>query len=97
MKVIDQLPHGTELQLKRISVEGNKITQEQQYETEDLELWMRDPVEFIHELMANPELDHMVSCVLERVFSDAEGKSRQYDEMWIGDWWWEMQVSGSFN
>ncbi|KAG1763526.1 hypothetical protein EDD22DRAFT_979343 [Suillus occidentalis] len=91
MKAIDQLPRGTEWQLKRISVEGNKLTNEQQYETEDLELWMRDPVECIRELMGNPEFDHMVSYAPERVFSDAEGKTRRYDEMWTGDWWWEMQ------
>jgi hypothetical protein len=97
MKAIDQLPRGTEWQLKRISVEGNKLTNEQQYETEDLELWMRDPVECIRELMGNPEFDHMVSYAPERVFSDAEGKTRRYDEMWTGDWWWEMQVSASVN
>ncbi|KAG1763516.1 hypothetical protein EDD22DRAFT_846347 [Suillus occidentalis] len=91
MKAIDKLPHDTEWQLKRISVEGNKLTQGQQYETKDLELWMRDPVECICELMANPEFGHMVSYVPERVFSDAEGKSRWYDEMWTDDWWWEMQ------
>ncbi|KAG2028794.1 hypothetical protein BDR03DRAFT_1019341 [Suillus americanus] len=91
MKAIDQLPRGTEWQLKRISVEGNKLTNERQYETEDLELWMRDPVECIRELMGNPEFDHMVSYAPERVFSDVEGKTRRFDEMWTGDWWWEMQ------
>ncbi|KAG0692373.1 hypothetical protein DFH29DRAFT_985800 [Suillus ampliporus] len=91
MKAINQLLRGTEWQLKRISVEGNKLTNEVKYETEDLELWMRDPVECIHELMANPEFNHMVSYVPERVFSDAEGKTRWFDEMWTGDWWWEMQ------
>lgn len=58
---------------------------ERQYETEDLELWMRDPVECIRELMGNPEFDHMVSYAPERVFSDVEGKTRRFDEMWTGD------------
>ncbi|KAG1721587.1 uncharacterized protein EDB91DRAFT_1240293 [Suillus paluster] len=75
MKAIDQLPRGTEWQLKRIS------------------MW--DLVECIRELMGNPEFDHMVSYAPERVFSDAEGKTRWFDEMWTGDWWWEMQLSAS--
>jgi hypothetical protein len=97
MKAIDQLPHSTDWQSKRISVEGNKLTNEWQYKTEDLELWMQDPVECIHKLMGNPEFNHMVSYAPERVFSDAEGKTRQFDKMWTGDWLWEMQVSTSVN
>ncbi|KAG1835333.1 hypothetical protein DFJ58DRAFT_908621 [Suillus subalutaceus] len=91
MKAIDQLSRGTEWQLKRITVQGNKLTNNGQCKTKDLELWLRDPVDCIHELMANPEFDHMVSYVPERVFADVEGKTRWYDEMWTGDWWWEMQ------
>ncbi|KAG1867160.1 hypothetical protein DFJ58DRAFT_714433 [Suillus subalutaceus] len=91
MKAIDQLPRGTEWQLKRINVEGNKLTNDGHCETEDLELWLRDPVDCICELMANPEFDRMVSYAPERVFADAEGKTRRFDEMWTGNWWWEMQ------
>ncbi|KAG1850657.1 hypothetical protein F4604DRAFT_1592754 [Suillus subluteus] len=91
MKAIDQLPRGTEWQLKRITVQGNKLTNNGQCETEDLELWLQDPVDCICELMANPEFDRMVSYAPERVFADMEGKTRRYDEMWTGDWWWEMQ------
>ena len=29
----------------------------------------------------------------EKVYTDKEGLNRRYDEMWTGDWWWEMQVS----
>ncbi|KAG1852292.1 hypothetical protein DFJ58DRAFT_906413 [Suillus subalutaceus] len=54
-------PAGTEWQLKRINVEGNKLTNDGHCETEDLELWLRDPVDCICELMANPEFDRMVS------------------------------------
>ncbi|KAG1845205.1 hypothetical protein F4604DRAFT_1884337 [Suillus subluteus] len=77
--------------LKRITVQGNKLTNNGQCETEDLELWLRDPVDCIRKLMANPEFDCMVSYAPERVFADVEGKTRRYDEMWTGDWWWEMQ------
>jgi hypothetical protein len=82
MKAIDKLPRGTEWQLKRIQVKGNSA----QAEGEDLELWLRNPVDCIRELMANPEFDGKVSYSPERVFVDAEGKVRQYDEMWTGEW-----------
>ncbi|KAG1799690.1 uncharacterized protein HD556DRAFT_1430484 [Suillus plorans] len=87
MKAIDKLPRGTEWQLKRIQVKGNSG----QAEGEDLELWLRNPVDCIRELMANPEFDGKVSYSPERVFADAEGTVRQYDEMWTGEWWWETQ------
>ncbi|KAG1897043.1 uncharacterized protein F5891DRAFT_1130084 [Suillus fuscotomentosus] len=43
----------------------------------DLELWRRDPVECIHELIGNP------------AFKD--GKVHIYNEMWTCDLWWDMQ------
>ncbi|KAG2048204.1 hypothetical protein BDR06DRAFT_976173 [Suillus hirtellus] len=91
MKAIDQLPHGMEWQLKRISVEGNKLTDDGQHETEKLELWLQDPVDCICKLMADLEFDQLVLYVPERVFADMEGKTRWFDKMWTGDWWWEMQ------
>ena len=29
----------------------------------------------------------------EMLFSDSDGQKRMYDEMWTGDWWWDIQVS----
>jgi hypothetical protein len=31
--------------------------------------------------------------VPEKVFSNADGSNRVFDEMWTADWWWEVQVS----
>ncbi|KAG1789923.1 uncharacterized protein HD556DRAFT_1446500 [Suillus plorans] len=90
MKSVDKLPHGTEWKLKRINVEGN-LLRNGQCEREELELWLRNPVDCIRELMANAEFNGVVSYTPERVFADVEGKVRQFDEMWTGDWWWEMQ------
>lgn len=93
LKAIDKLPRATEWELKKINVVGNRTANDGQRETEDLELWLRNPVDCIRELMSNPEFDQGVSYVPERVFADEEGKTRVFDEMWTGDWWWEMQVS----
>ncbi|KAG1760002.1 hypothetical protein EDD22DRAFT_1044069 [Suillus occidentalis] len=91
LKAIDKLPRATEWELKKINVVGNRTANDGQRETEDLELWLRNPVDCIRELMSNPEFDQGVSYVPERVFADEEGKTRVFDEMWTGDWWWEMQ------
>jgi hypothetical protein len=28
----------------------------------------------------------------EKAYEDPEGKNRIFDEMWSGDWWWDLQV-----
>ncbi|KAG1785770.1 uncharacterized protein HD556DRAFT_1434999 [Suillus plorans] len=92
MKAVDQLPRGTEWMLKKITVKGNIVSNSGQRESEELELWLRDPVDCIRELMGNSEFKNMVSYTPERVFADEEGKTCMFDEMWTGEWWWEMQV-----
>ncbi|KAG1721614.1 hypothetical protein EDB19DRAFT_1898301 [Suillus lakei] len=59
---------------------------------EEFELFMRDPVECIKELWANPAyLDHLTYAP-ERRFTD-EGKVECiYDELMSGDWSWEAQT-----
>ena len=59
---------------------------------EDLELWFRDPVDCVSELLANPAFINYISYAPERVYSDNEGKERIYDEAWTANWWWDMQV-----
>ncbi|KAG2143455.1 uncharacterized protein EDB93DRAFT_1241482 [Suillus bovinus] len=77
LKAINKLPHATKWKLEKISVVGNRIGNDGQHETEDLELWLCNP--------------KGVSYAPERVFADEEGKTCMFDEMWTGDWWWEMQ------
>lgn len=62
---------------------------------EELELWRRDPVECVKDLMGNPAFRDHMSYVPEEVFADSEGTSRIYDKMWTGEWWWKMQVSAT--
>jgi hypothetical protein len=65
-------------------------------ESEELELWMRDPVACIRELIGNPAFNGSVAYTPEKVYVDQEGQERQYDKMWSGDWWWKTQVRRSF-
>ena len=60
--------------------------------SEKLELWRRDPVECVRELLGNPALKNYLKYAPERVYEDSEGNSRVYDEMWTANWWWDTQV-----
>jgi hypothetical protein len=60
---------------------------------EKLELWRRDPIECVRELMGNPMFKDMLKYAPEKTYFDPDGKNRIYDEMWSADWWWDTQVS----
>jgi hypothetical protein len=59
---------------------------------EELELWRRDPVECIRELIGNPAFRDVMRYTPECIYADEEGHDRIIDEMWTGDWWWSFQV-----
>ncbi|KAG6818925.1 hypothetical protein H0H92_002401, partial [Tricholoma furcatifolium] len=56
-----------------------------------MELWYRNTIDIIKELLGNPALREHLRYAPERVYLDKERKNRMYDEMWSGDWWWETQ------
>ena len=74
-------------------VDGDRVGEDGVPMFEDLELWMRDPVECVKELLGNPAFKDFMSFVLERVYAEGNGTNRIYDEMWTADWWWKTQVS----
>ena len=47
--------------------------------------------------MGNPAFRDYLAYDCQQVFADKEGDTRQYDEMWTGEWWWKTQVSHSIN
>jgi hypothetical protein len=59
---------------------------------EKLELWRRNPVDCVKELLGNPALKNHMKYAPERVYEDMEGKTRIFDEMWTANWWWDTQV-----
>ncbi|KAG1732170.1 hypothetical protein EDD22DRAFT_960408 [Suillus occidentalis] len=59
---------------------------------EEFELFMRDPVESIKELWANPAYLEHLTYAPERRFADEEKSERIYDELMSGDWAWETQT-----
>ena len=99
---MDKLPTGPEWTCRLIHIHGdlgpldeNNVAMEdmQDGKTKELELWMCNLVACIRELMGNPTFDGSMAYVPEKVYTDPEGRTCQYDEMWTADWWWDMQVS----
>ncbi|KAI0688819.1 hypothetical protein C8Q76DRAFT_772033 [Earliella scabrosa] len=70
---------------------GTEKDEDGQLKKEEVELWRRDPVECVRELMGNPAFRDLLRYAPEKLFTDAEGAEWLYDEMWTGDWWWNMQ------
>ena len=93
MKAIDSLPRSTEWSLKMVEVEGDILGTDGKPLTEEVELWMHNPLDCIRELMANLSFVDVISYKPQKVFEDEAGQERRFDEMWTGDWWWEIQVS----
>jgi hypothetical protein len=60
-------------------------------------LWKRDPVECIGELIGNPAFRKKMCFAPEKAYKDSDAKNRIFDEMWTGNWWWDLQVSLDFS
>ncbi|KIK14334.1 hypothetical protein PISMIDRAFT_117262, partial [Pisolithus microcarpus 441] len=91
LKYVDKLRTGPAWTCEMIDVEGDVVTEDGTMKREQLELWWHDPVECVRELIGNPAFRDLMSYVPECAYADAKGENRIYDEMWTGDWWWNVQ------
>lgn len=85
---IDSLPTGPEFRCVEVTIDGDQCDEEGRT-SETLELWMRDPLECVKELMGNPAFADEMTYAPVREWN---GSSRVYSEAWTGDWWWDTQV-----
>lgn len=94
LQKIDSLPvmEGMKWECEEVKVQGDMVGENGEALVEKLELWKRDPVECIRELIGNPAFRDVMGYAPERVYADKETSTRVYDEMWTGDWWWNLQV-----
>jgi Plavaka transposase len=92
LKRVDRLPIGPEWTCQIIDITGDRPDEEGRPMEEHLELWHRNPIECVKGLIGNPAFREFISYMAERVYLDTEGKTRVFDEMWTGDWWWDTQV-----
>jgi len=55
---------------------------------EQLKIFHCDPVE--------STFCDVLQYVPEQLYTDETHEERIYNEMWTGDWWWELQVNNDY-
>ena len=89
---IDSLPRGPGWQCEMWEAKGDEVDEQGRYRVKRFELWKRDPVECIKDLMANPLFSEHMRYAPERLYEDDTGEKPIFSEMWTGEWWEKIQV-----
>ncbi|KAG1897449.1 uncharacterized protein F5891DRAFT_1129914 [Suillus fuscotomentosus] len=88
---VDKLPRGPGWTCKKVTVRGNCKDDKGEMLQEDVELWSRDPVECVKELIGNLAFKEHMAYSPAKAYADCAGQHRVIDEMWTADWWGEKQ------
>lgn len=89
---IDTLPTGPEWTVDHLTTRGDLKDRNGNPLEEVIELWRKDPVECVRELIGNPAFhDNRYAPI--KVYEDEDGRVRVYSDMCTGDLWWQLQVS----
>ena len=70
---------------------GDELDADGKPKIEVVEMWCRDPVELVQELLGNASFKKQAYKPY-RVFKQAGFTNREYHEMCTANWWWEIQV-----
>jgi hypothetical protein len=74
LKRVDQLPTGPEWICDITTITGNIVDENGVCMEEHVEVWRRDPVECVKELMGNPAFKDYMSYIPEHVYLDKGAK-----------------------
>ncbi|KAF7304429.1 hypothetical protein HMN09_00845100 [Mycena chlorophos] len=93
LKKVDALPTGPDWTCHVLTITGDKLDEDGQRMKEEVELWIRDPVECIREIIGNPAFKEHTAYAPERVYScnPASEDDRILDESWTADEWHRLQ------
>ncbi|KAJ7649245.1 hypothetical protein B0H17DRAFT_1215369 [Mycena rosella] len=93
LKHIDALPEGPQWFCHPFELKGDEVDADGQPKTEIVELWHRDPLECIQELLGNPSFMNQGYAPIRvyKTLRDGVLSNREYSEMWTADWWWKIQ------
>ena len=89
---VNAIPGGAAWKCKAWDEIGDLLDAQGNPLTERVELYMRDAVDCIEELMGNPIFKDLLRYAPERWYEDEQGRKRLYGDMWTGEWWWRLQV-----
>ncbi|KAG8919877.1 hypothetical protein FRC02_001306 [Tulasnella sp. 418] len=91
LQKIDQLPTGPRFKSKTFSITGDLRNAKGQMMTEVVEMYYRDPVEVVEELISRPSLrDHLTYSPM-KIYTSPARQNRIYMDMSSGDWWYDIQ------
>jgi hypothetical protein len=65
-------------------------TKDESWAPMKLSYWKRDMLEIMKDMVGDVRLVQHMEWAPKKVYN-RDGK-RLYNELWTGDWWWEMQV-----
>ncbi|KAJ6582767.1 hypothetical protein B0H10DRAFT_1926495 [Mycena sp. CBHHK59/15] len=90
LKRVDALPEGPQWFCHPFELEGDELDADKVPKKEIVELWHRDPIEGVRELLGNPSFAKQGYKPL-RVFKNSDCTNQEFSEMWTAEWWWEIQ------
>ncbi|KAI0821807.1 hypothetical protein BC628DRAFT_1278229, partial [Trametes gibbosa] len=91
-KKIDALPSSeASWNVEVFEAVGDVAGEDGRPKKEKVELWQRNPVDCIRELMGNSAFRDLIGYAPERQYADAGGKERIFSNMWTANWWWDVQ------
>jgi hypothetical protein len=93
LKKFDQLPTGPDWFCDVVKVSGDIWGDGGEMMGEELDLWRRNPLECIQELIGNPAFKDKMMFEPAQFFADEACTNRIIDEAWTADWWWQAQVT----
>lgn len=82
---------GTEWKCEEFELVGNILDKDGTPVVQTIELWKRDPVACIKELMQDPRFEKHMRYAPEKMYTDVGLKHQAFNEMATGKWWWAMQ------
>ncbi|CCO36287.1 hypothetical protein BN14_10419 [Rhizoctonia solani AG-1 IB] len=92
-KLLDKLPvAGPKWRRIKRKIEGNICGKDGKRLTKIVEIWMRDILEVVKELLGNIAYGKQLVFVPQKIYLDGTGGQRKIDEMWTADWWNEIQA-----
>ncbi|KEP46797.1 hypothetical protein V565_181170 [Rhizoctonia solani 123E] len=92
-KILDKLPAaGPRWRRIQRTITGTiKDAKGAKFLTEEIEIWVRDIIEVIRELIGNASYGQKLVFVPQRVEINGDPSNRKIDEMWTADWWMRVQ------
>jgi hypothetical protein len=93
-KALDKLPvAGPRWQRIQKTIVGTlKDAKGEDFLKEEIEIWVRDIIEVIQELIGNTGYGSNLVFVPHQVQLDGDPLQQRIDEMWTADWWMQIQV-----